>query len=72
MFFLDLIHLFFKPQSPIKDENSVLGKEWRMTLQYALHQPGLKDAYTTDLTDGYDIWVFLGKLATFDLTPRER
>ncbi|KAF2622686.1 hypothetical protein BU25DRAFT_414935 [Macroventuria anomochaeta] len=56
---LDVIHLFFKPAATVDDEDSILSKEWDMTLQYVLHQPHLYAAYTSKLSEQHEIWVFL-------------
>lgn len=58
--FLDAIHLLLETCATIEDEASVFGKEWRMTLEYVLHQHGLEMAYTSRLNDQHDVWVFLG------------
>ncbi|KAH6638228.1 hypothetical protein C7974DRAFT_391113 [Boeremia exigua] len=57
--FLDVCHLRFEPAVAIEDEASIFGKEWRMTLQYVLHQNGLKAAYRTHLSDEHDLWFLL-------------
>ncbi|KAF9699748.1 hypothetical protein EKO04_002197 [Ascochyta lentis] len=57
--FLDVVHILFEPSVATEDEHSIFYKEWQMTLQYVLHQPGLDAAYTTHLSLQPDLWVFL-------------
>ncbi len=59
--FLDVCLLFFNPTIPIEDEASIFGKEWRMTVDYILSQPGLKAAYTSRLSADKDLWFLIGK-----------
>ena len=67
MLFLDVFQLFFEPYistlevRPQLLTKNIFGKEWDVTLEYVLHQPGLNAAYTSDLSKQHDLWVFLGK-----------
>lgn len=61
--FLDLCHLFFDPAATIESPDSIFGKEWRMTLDYILHEPGLRTAWTSHLSVEHELWAFLCKSA---------
>ena len=70
--FLDAIHIFFEPCVTLDVRTrlltkSVFDREWDMTLEYVLHQPGLNAAYTSSLSIQHDLWVFLGTFYVFSL-----
>lgn len=67
--YLDVYRLFFDPIALIEDESTVFGKQWRMTLEFILHQAGLRATYSSRLGTESDLWVFLRRCLSITRAP---